>query len=217
MEKRNKFEFIINFSVCFLLLGSLVLFFGNRNWWPGYYAPSYFSITFFSSAVIIILPKILFRAKDRCKKDSVILFQSVLSIALMLNATGELGLYQLYKYGFQYDKVIHLTSSLLFVLALTSIIELWNNSTLKKALRLTIILVLLGSILWEFFEFFSDLIFKTSEFGIYGKYKLSDTIFDVIFDMIGIVSGIYIMSTPKLSKKIISEYCRWPEKSANNR
>jgi asparagine N-glycosylation enzyme membrane subunit Stt3 len=214
MEKRNKFKLIINFSVSFLLLGSLVLFFGNRNWWPGYYSPNYFSITFFSSAIIIILPKILLKAKDQCKKDSIILFQTVSSIALILNALGELGFYQLYKYGFQYDKVIHFTSSLLFVLALTSVIELWNNTTLKKALRLAIILVLIGSILWEFFEFFSDLIFKTSEFGVYGKYKLSDTIFDIIFDMIGVVIGIYIMSTPKLSKKIIGEYCRWPEKDS---
>jgi hypothetical protein len=135
-----------------------------------------------------------------------------MAIAFMLNALGELGLYQLYKYGFQYDKVIHFISSFLFVLVLASIIEMWNKVSIERALRISVILVLIGSILWEFFEFFSDLVFKTSEFGIYGKYKVSDTMFDIIFDIIGIFIGIYFMSIPKLSKKIIDEYCRWPEK-----
>jgi len=211
MSKRIKIGKIINLSIYFLIIAGLILLFGNKRWWPNFYTPIYFSITFLSSVIIIILPKFIFRTNDQCRKDSVILLQFVIAIALILNALGELGFYQLYKYGFQYDKVIHFTSSFLFVVVLTSFIEMWNNISLKRALRIGIILVLLGSILWEFFEFSSDLIFKTSEFGIYGQNKISDTIFDIIFDMIGMVTSIYFISSPKLSKKIVDEYCHWPK------
>jgi hypothetical protein len=188
----------------------MVLFFGKSSWWPSFYHPGYFSIVFLSSAFFIILPKYIFKPRNECQQESIILLRTIMAIAFLLNALGELYFYQLYKHGFQYDKVIHLVIPILFVFGLTSFFVAWKNFTIKKALKISMAIVLVGSFLWEFFEYLSDLIFKTSVFGVYGQYKFSDTAYDLICDLLGVIFSSIILSIPRASSKIINDYCRRP-------
>lgn len=210
MPRLVKFRNIINPSVLFFVAVGLLLFFGKNSWWPEFYHARFYSLTFFTSAFFIILSKIIFRSDDECKRDSLILLQSILSLALVFNALGELYLYQLYKIGIQYDKIIHFTNSFLFIIALTSFNVAWKKQPIKKALKTSILMVVAGSLLWELFEYLSDLFFHTSEFGVDGKYIIKDTILDLACDALGIIFSSYILNSPKLSKKIINEYCHWP-------
>jgi hypothetical protein len=205
-----KINNIINPSIYFLAIAGVILFFSPVGWWPSNYHAQYYSLTFVVSALLIIFSKYLFKSDNRCRNESAILLQSALSIAFVLNAWGELYFYQLYKYGIPYDKIIHFANAGLFVIVLTVFMETWNKYTLQKALKSALVMVLAGSFLWEFYEFMTDLLFKTSEFGIYGQYKVSDTIFDIASDILGMIFSYYILINPRLSKKIINEYCHWP-------
>lgn len=61
-------------------------------------------------------------------------------------------------------------------------------------------MIMISSVAWEFFEYFSDTIFKTSAFGVYGQYKFRDTAFDLLFDMLGIALGTVILLNKKLHR-----------------
>ncbi len=210
MPKKLKLENFINPAIYFLLILSAVFFLGKRGWWPNFYAPVFFSWAFLISAVLIILPRIIFKGGDKCQRQTMVLLRAVLALALILNALGEIYLYQLYKYGIQYDKIIHFADCFLFIIVLTSFIISWYNLPLKKSLIISALIVLGSSLLWEAVEFTSDLFFKTAEFGIYGQYKVIDTIFDILSDIAGIVAGGLILLRPKLSGKIIDKYCHSP-------
>jgi len=176
----------LNFLIWFFLLAGLILIAGKKSWWPEFYSPKYFSIIFFLSAMVILLPRYIYRSGDERKREAVLFFRFILAIALIGNALGELYLYQLYKYGIQYDKLLHLVSPFLLVMMLTFFWQIWHEASFGRALVVAALLVLAGSLIWEVFEFLSDLIFKTQEFGIYGQYKLADTVGDIIADIVGI-------------------------------
>lgn len=210
VPKKIKIEKFINPAVYFLIICGLILLLGKKTWWPSFYDPIFLGFAFLISAALIVLPKLIFRTDNFCKQQAVILLRFAFSVALILNALGELYLYELYKHGFQYDKLIHFFNCFLLMVVLTSFLETWYNFSFKKALTISIVLVLAGSIVWEVLEFTSDVFLKTTEFGIYGQYKTVDTIFDVLFDILGIIASSYFLQSPKLSKKIIDEYCHWP-------
>ncbi len=109
-----------------------------------------------------------------------------ITFALMANAAGELYFYQLYRFGFQYDKLAHLANSLLFILALASFGRSWYGLSPSKSLKASVAIVVACGIGWEVLEFASDKLFNTKVFGIYGQLKLIDTIFDIIYDFLGI-------------------------------
>lgn len=177
------------------VLASLILFFGRTDWWPSFYEPRFYGFVFFISALAIVLPKRLLKTKNEGQKQALIFLRLVVAVILTLNLLGELYLYRLYLYGFQYDKFAHLTGSFLAVMSLTFLLEVYFGYSIKKAVITAAAAVLLGGLLWEVTEFSSDLLLKTSEFGVYGMYRMSDTIFDIIFDILGItISSTFLAS-----------------------
>jgi len=191
----------------FALIGLMFLI-APKQWWPGFYNPTFFGVTSLLSSVLIILPKLIFRAKEICDREAVTLLRTTILIALLLNGMGELYLYQLYKYGFPYDKILHFIVPFLFVIVLTSFAEVRFGAGFKYSLIIAAFFVTIGSVAWEFFEYLSDLLFKTTEFGIYGQYKFIDTSFDIIFDILGIFTSIISLNQKEFYAKVVSGYCQ---------
>ena len=194
MAKSKKIEKFIQVTVDGLVIIGLVLIFGKKSWWPSFYQPVYFGLTFLTSAALIILSQFIFKAPDSRRQEAIMFFRFGLTAALALNALGELCFYPLYRYGIEYDKMIHFANSFLFVAALTSFYEKWHNLNLGRALKIAAIVVFVGGLLWEVFEFSSDLFFKTSVFGVYGQFRGADTIFDVASDLLGLTAGLIFVS-----------------------
>lgn len=193
---------IIGAALYFLALSGLALLFAPAQWWPSFYQPTFFGIVFLSSALVIILPKYFYPSSDECSERPVIVLRSALAGALSLNALGELSLYQLYLVGFQYDKLLHLISVAMLAAALTYFLRHRHNLPTPAAFKRVAILAVAGSLVWELFEYLSDLLFKTAEFGVYGQYKFADTSFDLLFDLLGIALAGFITYSrgPKAEK-----------------
>lgn len=187
--KNSKVEKFIGFTVWFLLLAGLILLIGDKKLWPDFYSPDYFSFFFFSSAALILAPEYIFKTDDERRKKSILLLRFTLAASLLLNALGELYLFQLYRYGFQYDKLLHSVSSFLFILVFIDFFKIWKNFPLGRILLFSAVLTLVGGIAWEALEFTFDALFKTKEFGIYGQDRLADTFWDLFSDLFGAAAG----------------------------
>ncbi|MBI4779041.1 hypothetical protein HY797_01140 [Candidatus Falkowbacteria bacterium] len=194
MPKNKKIEIFIQATAYSLIVIGLVLILGRKSWWPSYYSPIYFGLSFLASAWLIIISRYIFKPPDLRRQESIIFLRFAIALVLAFNALGELYFYQLYKYGIQYDKLIHFIDSFLFVAVLTSFYEKWHNFKMGRALKTAIIIVVLAGLLWEIFEFSSDFFFKTKEFGVYGQFKTIDTIFDILSDFLGVTVGSIFIS-----------------------
>lgn len=210
MSRRIKIEKLINPAAYFLIILALVLFFGKKDWWPSFYAPNFYGWAFIVSVFLIILPKLIFKAKDKCQRETLILLRAVLALILILNALGEIYFYQLFKYGIHYDKIIHFANSFMFFAVFTAFIISWYGVPLPKAVIVSVILVLISGFLWEAFEFSVDWLFKTKEFGINGQFVILDTTFDILFDSAGIATGWLALRKPGFAASIIGEVCHSP-------
>jgi hypothetical protein len=206
-KQNNIIKGFINFMIFSLVIGGLVLLMSPKNIWPSFYSPVFFGVNALISAIILILPKYLFRSDNNCKQIAVQYLRLALAALIFLNALGELYLYQLYVYHFQYDKVLHLVSPIFMFIGLSYFMQNWYGTPFKKSLWISGLILLSGGVLWEVFEFFSDILFKTQEFGIYGQYKLPDTLFDLLFDLLGVVFGTLYMNPPAFLKKHKLEEC----------
>ena len=105
-----------------------------------------------------------------------------LTVILALNASGDLGLYELYRHGFQYDKIIHFTSPLIATYALAQ----------RMFIRRAVMIVLTLALGWELYEILADALIKTHLFGIYRHQVIKDTIMDIFMNILGITSAILI-------------------------
>lgn len=115
-----------------------------------------------------------------------------MAFILLLNAAGALGLFQLYKVGFEYDKFLHFIIPAISVITITYFNCHWYGIKLSKAIILSVIIVVLIGFLWELFEVFGDWTFKTKMLGQYGKFVTKDTVWDLIINILGITSGAII-------------------------
>ncbi len=187
----NKF---IKFSVIAFIAGSLILFFGKGNWFPDFYNPKFMGVIGLLCACLIILPRLVFKsAISEIKEKALTFLQNILAIILLLNAAGALGLFQLYKIGFEYDKFLHFIVPSLIVIALTYFNYHWYDiQKFGKSLILSTILVIVGGFAWELFEFLGDSILKTQMLGYYGKFISEDTFWDLIMNGLGSIAGIFI-------------------------
>jgi uncharacterized membrane protein YjdF len=129
--------------------------------------------------------------------------RSVIAFSLIVNFAGELGLFQLYRYGFEYDKFAHFIVSMLFAFILSESLREWEHLPLQKIIWLTLVTVFSFGILWEVFEATSDFLFKTQEWGVYGKYLALDTYRDIGFNTLGALAGVIVFAIP--SKQAIQK------------
>ncbi|MEK7114551.1 MAG: hypothetical protein AAB832_00595, partial [Patescibacteria group bacterium] len=186
MKRTNKF-----IAAVFIIAG-LILIFGKREWFPEFYRPQFMGIIAFVSALLIILPRFIFKpsSEELNKQKSLNIFQAVLVAGLVLNSLGGLGLYQLYKIGLEYDKFLHFMVPFLFVMAFSRFGFDWYGWSFGKSIILAAVLVIFGGFFWELFEFFGDKLLKTEMSGYYGKFIIKDTVWDSAMNFFGVIGGI---------------------------
>lgn len=175
----------LKISIWMFLIGGLVLFVGDKKWFPDFYEPKFFAVGSLISAIVIIFPAFIFHPNDQNKKESLLNFQIALSASLMLNGAGALGLFQLYKIGFEYDKLVHFAVAFIATLSLSHFLFRWYDLGFKKSIIFSFAIILFAGIVWELFEFLTDLIIGTKTFGIYGMDIERDTKLDLLFDFLG--------------------------------
>ncbi len=178
----------LKISIWLFLIAGFVLLVGDKKWFPDFYDPEFFALGSLASAFAILLPAFIFHSNDQKKKESLLNFQIALSASLMLNGAGALGLFQLYKIGFEYDKLVHFAVAFTATMALSYFLFRWHDLDFKKSVILSAMLLIFAGFVWELFEFLTDLILGTKTFGIYGMDIERDTKLDLIFDVLGAVS-----------------------------
>lgn len=172
-----------------------------KQWFPDFYKPIFMGIISLLSPVLIYLPKFILKKSNPQKRELILNMRSVIAFSLAVNIAGELGLFQLYKYGFEYDKFAHFLVPMLFAFILGESLKEWENFTPKKVVWLVFLIVFSSGLLWEIFEATADFLFKTQVWGAYGKNITWDTLADIAFNTLGALAGIVIFTIPKRRSK----------------
>ncbi len=181
----------------FLLTGTVLLL-APAEQLPDFYHRIFMAGMLFLSPLLVWLPRLLLGKNVTIRKEVLVTrMQSAIAFALLLNNGGELGLFQLYRYGFEYDKFTHFLVPMLFAFILAESLHAWERFPTTKILWATALIIFSAGILWEGLEFGSDILFHTAEWGVYGAGVVSDTIKDILFNIIGIVAGLTVFLIPK--------------------
>src|SRR3989344_3266812 len=158
-------KFFPKLIIAFFILASFVLLLTDKSIWPSYYDLPYMGWAALVCAMaIFLIPQ---------------QFKFPLALILLLNGLGDLGLYQLYLYGFEFDKVIHFLSPAIAAYTLIPTIG-WKR---------TAMVVVVVAFSWELFEFLSDAIIKTHLFGVYRHQIFRDTVMDFGMNILGVATG----------------------------
>ncbi len=184
-------KYFLQISTWSLILLGFILLLGPKEWFPDFYHPFYFGIIALLSPVLVYLP-LLLKAPTAAQKKRVLDLQVIIAFSLLINIGGELGLYQLYKYGFEYDKFAHFLVCMMLAFIFAEVLKEWTALPLFKIVLLVLTASFLSGILWEVIEAASDLFFGTHEWGVYGMNIAEDTSKDMIFNMLGGLSGIFV-------------------------
>ena len=142
--------------------------------------------------VLVITPRLILRTKDTAKRNVVTNLQLAMIFVLMLSALGTLGLYRLYKIGFEYDKFVHLVFTFVATAVLADFIRIWYGAARSKSVIISVVLVLTASIFWEFFEYFLNKFLDIQIFKVYRGIWRRDTILDLVYDTLGVVVAVFI-------------------------
>lgn len=181
-------------SIITLSIAGVILITFPIHIFPYFYDVRYMGISSLLGALIIYaIPKLLRvgpHQKDaQTKNNATDLFQFLITFIILSNALGDLGFYQLYKVGFEFDKFIHLLSPFLWVFIFPLVLE--KRFGIKKihSIAIAISIALLSGLAWELFEYMGDQVFKIHIYGVYGSDIDIDTKLDLIFDALGILWG----------------------------
>lgn len=197
MEHKN---FLKSSSILLIIIG-LILLFAPKDWFPNFYSPIFMGIVAIVSPILIYLPRFILTRSNPQKRKLILEMRSVIAFALLVNFAGELGLFQLYKYGFEYDKFAHFIVCMTFAFILGESLREWEHLHAKKLIFIVFLIVVSSGILWEIFEASSDYLFKTQEWGVYGNHLALDTYKDMFFNTLGAIAGIIIFKIPKGHRK----------------
>lgn len=104
-------------SIVLVIIGLLLLIL-PKEWFPDFYKPIFMGIIALLSPILIYLPKFILKKSNPQKRALILNMRFVIAFSLAINIAGELGLFQLYRYGFQYDKFAHFIVPMLFAFVL---------------------------------------------------------------------------------------------------
>lgn len=163
-------KFFPKIAIVFFIISGILLLVTPTAWWPRFYDLPYMGWAALVCAMAIAL------APER--------FKAMLAAILFLNASGDLGLYELYHYHIEYDKVIHFVSPLIATLTLRKYYS-WKQ---------TVLIIVAFALGWELFEFLADALIKTHLFGVFRQHVWSDTAGDLAMNCLGVILGLWIFS-----------------------
>jgi hypothetical protein len=184
-----------SFSAWLLLIVSALLLILPSHWFPSFYDVRYSGSAALLGALIIRFSPRLFWVNDSAhsadkKNQAVDEFQFLLSIFILSNVAGELGLFRLYRAGFQYDKLLHFGISFISAYRLPNLLNRRFDISFTRAFLVIFAGILLVGVGWELYEFSLDAVLGTHLYGVYGENISTDTWLDLASDLIGIFIGI---------------------------
>lgn len=192
-----------------LALAGVVLLFAPVSWFPSFYDVRYMGFAaLVGPAVVFLLSKWLRvstedpRAEE--KNRAVDLLQFWMSLVILVNALGDLGLYQLYRIGFEFDKVVHFSVALMTMVVVPRILILRFRIRTFQAYAITFGIAFVGSFVWELYELFMDWMWHTRLLGVNGLDVPRDTAWDIVYDMAGILTGLFFALRHGSKKKDFS-------------
>lgn len=187
----------LTFSGITLVLIGVVLLVSPSDWFPVFYSPIFMGVLALLSPFLIYLPRFILKRSSPEKRQLILNMRTVIAFALIINFAGELGLFQLHRYGFEYDKLAHFTVCMLLAFTLGESLKEWERFRTMKLIGLVLLIVVSTGIFWEALEFISDFLFKTQEWGVYGEHLVWDTAKDIGFNTLGAIAGIFVFMLPK--------------------
>ncbi len=164
------------------------------HWFPSFYDVRYVGYASFLGAFLILFLPAMIRVAQYVpnahkKNQAVDSFEFFISFTFMGNALGDLGLYQLYRIGFEFDKLLHFVIPGIAIYMLTILFYHRFEMQYSYALLAALLLTIFGSVTWELYEYASDYFFRTHIFGVDGFDVTNDTAFDLLFDIGGTTGG----------------------------
>ncbi len=193
-------KWFVSGSIYFLIVTGVALLVLPVNWFPVYYDVRYMGGSMLGWVIGIKVLPTFFEASvifphAALYNQAASLFQFLLAFALMGDALGSLGFYELYTIGIPYDKVLHFFTPLLSVIVLSFILHVRLKMKWYQAALFAFFLLVVCGVDWEFFEYLADQWFHTHLLGVFSSNIYSDTKFDLVFDLIGSASGA-LLATP---------------------
>ena len=190
-------KFLTRISLFSLGLAGVLLLVFPISWFPTFYDVRYMGICSLVGACAIYLLPRLIRVVPNApnaeqKNQGVNILQFLLTFIILSNALGDLGLYQLYKFGFEFDKLMHFLNPMLILLLFPLFLQKRFEIQKQQALALTFGIMIFVGVGWELFEYLTDQVFKTHIYGIYGTDINNDTKYDLIFDAVGSTVGLLL-------------------------
>ena len=175
------------------------------SWFPKFYDVRYSGWSMIIGALIIyFLPSFLrvpADLPDAAKKNRAAdLLQFLIALAIIADALGALGLYELYQFGLPYSYTLHIVIPLISVILLTIVINSRFEIRLPYAVLIAFFAVLMAGIGWEIFENLSDHFLNTHLTGPDQSTAYNTTRLNLIQDTTGAFLG-SIIATLKLRKK----------------
>lgn len=188
------YEGFLKYSGGAFIAAGLALLLFPEEWFPSFYQPVFMGSVALASPLLAYLPKISVKADTPEKKRTVMRIRAMIMAALIMGGLGELGLYQLYRMGFEYDKLAHFTVSMLLTFVCAESLMTWKHHSFRK-LPWSVALAVFGAgILWETLEAASDTVLGTEVWGIYGRAIARDTLWDIFFNTFGILAGMIVLA-----------------------
>jgi len=175
------------------------------SWFPKFYDVRYSGWSMIAGALIIYFLPLILRVPadtpDATKKNRAAdLLQFLIALAIICDALGALGLYELYQFGIPYSYILHLTIPFIGVILLSIILKMRFKLQLPKSVILAFVIIMICGLGWEIFENTADHFFNTHLTGPDQLTTFNTTNLNLIQDTIGALLGSIITSL-KLRKK----------------
>jgi len=182
---------------CLLLGAGILMTFLPISWFPSFYDVRYSGWSMIGGALIIYFLPLLFRvpanSSDAEKKNKAIdLLQFLIALAIIADALGALGLYELYRYGIPYSYILHIIMPLISVIILARVINQRFDIRLTQAALIALLIVLFWGVVWEIYENLNDHFFGTHLAGASQTSSENTTVLNLIQDTIGASCGLIL-------------------------
>jgi len=172
------------------IVGGLILIIGKKIWFPEFYNPIFMGLMGFVSAFLVVSSRLFLKPKNQQQEKVLDMIQTGMVFGLVFSALGALGLFQLYKVGIQYDKILHFLNSFILTTIVIRSYEGWQGFGFEKSLSFSVMIVFSGGVVWEMYEFLGDTLIGTQMLGYYGQLATKDTIWDMIMNWSGIILAV---------------------------
>jgi hypothetical protein len=181
-----------------LLAAGILMTFLPLSWFPSFYDVRYSGWSMIGTALIIYFVPLLIRvpsnSPDAEKKNKAAnLLQLFLTLTILADALGALGLYELYDYGIPYSYILHVTMTFAGVIILTIVINQRFDVRIIKAAVIAFIIVLSWGVVWEIYENLNDHVFGTHLTGASQTSTKNTTDLNLIQDTIGASCGLILI------------------------